>query len=282
VNEPSVLLDGLAFPEGPRWHDGRLWFSDMHGRQVIAVDEEGAAEVVVAVPNLPSGLGWLPNGDLLVVSMVDRRVLRWDGTTLAEHADLSELAPARCNDMIVGPGGRAYVGNFGFDMYSGESFRKTNVIAVEPDGRAWEAAVEMSFPNGMVFTADGSTLVVGESTASRLTAFDIGGEGSLTNRRVWAALKPLGATADGICIDAEGAIWVACPASERCLRVAEGGELLDDVHIGRGTFACALGGADGDTLFICTADSHEPAVAAANRTGRIETVRVAVPAASAA
>jgi sugar lactone lactonase YvrE len=135
----------------------------------------------------------------------------------------------------------------------------------------------MSFPNGPVVTPDNSTLIVGESTAARLTAFDIADDGTLSNRRVWASLKPIGATPDGICLDAEGAIWVACPASNRCVRVGEGGALLDEVSTGRGTFACALGGADGRTLFICTADSHEPDAARDARTGRIETISVDVP-----
>jgi sugar lactone lactonase YvrE len=277
VPSTEVLLDGLAFPEGPRWHDGRLFLSDMHGQRVIAVDERGDAETIATVLNQPSGLGWLPDGRMLVVSMVDRQVLRLEGDALVLHADLSVLAPASCNDMVVDGRGRAYVGNFGFDMYGGEPWRKTNIVAVDPDGRAWVAAADMSFPNGPVVTPDNSTLIVGESTAARLTAFDIAEDGTLSNRRVWASLKPIGATPDGICLDADGAIWVACPASNRCVRVGEGGELLEEVATGRGTFACALGGSDGHTLFICTADSHEPSAARAARTGRIETTTVAVP-----
>jgi sugar lactone lactonase YvrE len=281
VRSTEVLLDGLAFPEGPRWHDGRLFFSDMHGQRVVAVDEHGESETIATVPNQPSGLGWLPDGRMLVVSMVDRQVLRLDDGALVLHADLAALAPSNCNDMVVGADGRAYVGNFGFDMYAGEPWRKTNLIAVEPDGRAWVAAEEMSFPNGPVITPNGRTLIVGESTAARLTAFDIGDDGTLSNRRVWASLKPIGATPDGICLDAENAVWVACPQSERCVRVAEGGELLDELPMGRGTFACALGGVDGHTLFVCTASSHEPEAARAAGSGRIETVRVDTPAAAA-
>jgi sugar lactone lactonase YvrE len=277
VRSTEVLVDGFAFPEGPRWHDGRLFFSDMHGRRVVAVDERGQAETIATVPNQPSGLGWLPDGRMLVVSMVDRRVLRLENGALVLHADLAALAPANCNDMVVDGRGRAYVGNFGFDMYGGEQWRKTNMVAVDPDGRAWVAAEDMSFPNGPVVTPDNSTLIVGESTAARLTAFDIADDGTLSNRRVWASLKPIGATPDGICLDAEGAIWVACPASNRCVRVGEGGTLLDEVSTGRGTFACALGGADGRTLFICTADSHEPDAARAASSGRIETITVDAP-----
>ncbi|MGH8979375.1 MAG: SMP-30/gluconolactonase/LRE family protein [Acidimicrobiia bacterium] len=276
ARETSVLLDGLAFPEGPRWHDDRLFFSDMHGRRVVAVDMSGTSETIVEVPNQPSGLGWLADGSMLVVSMVDRKVLRYSGGVLTEHADLSGLTPANCNDMVVDARGRAYVGNFGFDMYGGESWRKTNLVAVEPDGRAWFAADELSFPNGTVVTPDNRMLIVGESTAARLTAFDISDEGRLSNRREWASLRKIGATPDGICLDADGAIWVACPATDRCVRVAEGGALLDEVPTGRGTFACALGGPGGRTLFICTADGHEPAQARASRSGRIETVVVDV------
>jgi sugar lactone lactonase YvrE len=217
---------------------------------------------------------------MLVVSMVDRKVLRLEADGLVLHADLAALAPASCNDMVVDGRGRAYVGNFGFDIYAGEPWRKTNIIAVDPDGRAWVAAEEMSFPNGPVITPDNATLIVGESTAARLTAFDIGADGSLSNRRVWASLKDIGATPDGICLDAEGAIWVACPASNRCVRVGEGGELLDEVATGRGTFACALGGRDGCTLFICTADAHEPDAARAAASGCIETTTVPVGAAA--
>jgi sugar lactone lactonase YvrE len=280
VPSTETLLDGLAFAEGPRWHDNRLFFSDMHDQRVVAVDEAGSSETVVTVPNQPSGLGWLPDGRMLVVSMVDRKVMRLDGDALVLHADLSALAPANCNDMVVDARGRAYVGNFGFDMYAGETWRKTNIIAVDPNGHAWVAAEEMSFPNGPVITPDGSTLIVGESTGARLTAFDIAADGTLSNRRVWASLKPIGARPDGICLDAENAVWVTCPASDRCVRVAEGGELLDEVPTGRGTFACALGGAEGRTLFICTADAHEPEAARNARSGRIDFVRVAVPGAS--
>ena len=204
MHSTDVLLDGLAFPEGPRWHEDRLFFSDMHAHRVVAVDAGGNDETIVEVPNQPSGLGWLPGGDLLVVSMVDRKVLRLAGGTLAVHADLADLAPANCNDMVVDARGRAYVGNFGFDMYAGEPWRKTNIIAVDPDGNAWVAADEMSFPNGPVITPDGRTLIVGESSAARLTAFDIADDGSLSNRRVWASLREIGATPDGICLDADG------------------------------------------------------------------------------
>jgi sugar lactone lactonase YvrE len=276
--ELQTLVDGLRFPEGPRWRHGALWCSDMHDRRVLRIDETGATTTVVEVPGQPSGLGWLPDGTLVVVSMLDRRVLRvGDAGALELHADLAPLTPWTCNDMVVDAHGRAYVGNFGFDLYAGAPPRATNLLAVDPGGRAWEAADALEFPNGCVVTPDGSTLIVGESWGARLTAFSIAPDGTLYDRRVFADLRPLGAMADGICLDAEGAVWVACPLSSRCVRVAEGGTLLDEVATGRLTFACTLGGADGRTLFVCTASTHEPDRTATARDGRIEAVHVEVP-----
>jgi len=273
----TVLLDDLAFPEGPRWHEGRLWFSDQHDKRVVAMTAAGAAETIVEVPGQPSGLGWLTDGRLLVVSMLDRKVLRRepDGA-LVVHADLSALAPGACNDMVVGATGRAYVGNFGFDMYAGEKPRNTCVIAVEPDGTARVAADGLGFPNGSVITPDGSTLLVGESMASQISAFDIADDGSLTNARVWAKIE--GATVDGMCLDAEGAIWAACPFTGRVLRIREGGEVVDEVKgTHPGAFACMLGGDDRRTLFVCTAPTHVPDDARVAHAGRIEAVPVDVP-----
>src|SRR5262245_45429069 len=272
----TVLLDGLAFPEGPRWHDGRLWFSDQHDKRVVAMDPEGTAETIVDVPQQPSGLGWLPDGQMLVVSMLDRRLLRLEGGTLVEHADLSALAPGSCNDMVVDDNGRAYVGNFGFDMYAGAKPAETCVIAVEPDGTARVAAEALGFPNGSVITPDGATLLVGESTAARISAFDIAADGTLSNRRTWAKLE--GATVDGMCLDAEGMIWAACPFTGRVLRIREGGDVVDEVKgTHPGAFACMLGGADRTTLFVCTAPTHVPDEARAAHGGRIEAVDVDVP-----
>jgi sugar lactone lactonase YvrE len=276
----DTIIDGLAFPEGPRWHDGRLWFSDQHDRRVVATDIDGKSETVVEVPQQPSGLGWSRDGQLLIVSMLDRQVLRLEADgALVTHADLGNFAPATCNDMVVDGRGRAYVGNFGFDRYGGGEFRKTNIVAVDPDGNAWIAAEEISFPNGTVVTPDNATLIVGESMGARLTAFDVDADGRLSNRREWASLKPLNATADGICLDAEGAVWVACPFSQRVIRVGEGGVLLDEVAVDSGTFACALGGQDGRTLFVCSAPTHEPAETVTLRGGRILATMVDVPAA---
>lgn len=273
----TVLLDGLCFPEGPRWHDGRLWFSDMHAHRVLALDPaSGRVETIVEVPGQPSGLGWLPDGRLLVVSMVDRRLLRLEGDTLTEVADLSRFATFHCNDMVVDAYGRAYVGNFGFDLYAPQyEFRHAAIALVTPDGAARVVAAELSFPNGTVITPDGRTLIVGESFAARLTAFDIEPDGALGNRRLWAKLD--GATPDGICLDAEGAVWLASPLSSECVRVAEGGRVLDRVPVATQAFACMLGGPERRTLYICTANDSHPERCRAERSGRIEAVEVDVP-----
>lgn len=273
----SVILDGLIFPEGPRWHDERLWFSDQHDKRVVAMDVDGTAETIVDVPQQASGLGWLPDGRMLVVSMLDRRVMRLepDGSFVV-HADLTELAPGSCNDMVVDRTGRAYVGNFGFDMYAGAKPALTGLIAVEPDGSTRVVAEELAFPNGTVITPDGATLMVGESMASRITAFDIDADGTLTNRRVWATIE--GATVDGMCLDAEGAIWAACPFTGRVMRIREGGEIVDEVKgTHPGSFACMLGGADRRTLYVCTAPTHVPDEARVAHDGHIEAVVVDVP-----
>jgi sugar lactone lactonase YvrE len=274
-NEGRVVLEGLSFPEGPRWHDGRFWFSDMHSHVVVAVDEDGNREDIVEVKNRPSGLGWLPDGRLLVVSMTDRRLLRLelDGS-LEEVADLTPFATHHCNDMVVDREGRAYVGNFGFDLDAGHSPSKANLILVKPDGEVSIASPDMSFPNGAVITEDGSTLIVGETFGGCLSAFDIASDGSLTNRRVWAPIT--GAIPDGICLDAEGGIWVASPVSAEVLRVLEGGEVTDRIKVSTQAFACMLGGIDGKTLFVCTAGSSSPTDCAKNRDGRIEAFSVRV------
>jgi len=244
------FLDKLAFPESPRWHDGALWFSDFYTQRVQRVDMAGHCETVVMVPGQPSGLGWQPDGRLLVVSMTDRRLLRLDGHTLTEVADLSALAPFHCNDMVVDAVGRAYIGNFGFDFGARQPPRSTGLILVPPDGQARVVAEDLLFPNGTVITPDGRTLIIGESYASRLTAFDIAEDGSLSGRRVWAALD--GAAPDGISLDAEGAIWLASPTSREVLRVREGGEVTHRIATPGQAVACMLGGPDRCTLFLAT------------------------------
>lgn len=274
-----LFLDKLAFPESPRWHDGALWFSDFHTRLVQHVDMAGHCETVVTVPGQPSGLGWLPDGRLLVVSMTDRRLLRLDGSVLTEVADLSALAPFHCNDMVVDAKGRAYVGNFGFDFAAKETPRSTVLILVQPDGQARVVADDLHFPNGAVITPDGRTLIIGESYASRLTAFDIADDGSLSNRRVWAALS--NATPDGICLDAEGAIWLASPTSREVLRVHEGGEVTHRRATPGQAVACTLGGPDLRTLFVLTTRVIlAPEESLRTRPGAIHTLAVEVPAMS--
>jgi sugar lactone lactonase YvrE len=265
-----TVLDGMSYLECPRWHDGRLYVSDFYTQRVLAVDLDnsgGEAETVATVPEQPSGLGWMPDGTMLVVSMRDRRVLRVrDGGEPEVHADLSELAPWHLNDMVVDAEGRAYVGNFGFDIMSGATIRSTGVVRVDPDGTAAVAADDLRFPNGTVIFPDGRTLVVAETLASRLTAFDVGDDGSLANRRVWAQLGEAadtddmgellaagGVAPDGIALDAEGAIWAADALGGRVLRVREGGEIVEEIAPGTGVFACGLAGADGRTLVMCAA-----------------------------
>jgi sugar lactone lactonase YvrE len=273
---PASVLDGLAFPEGPRWRDGHLYFSDQHDRRVIRMDPSGSAEPIVEVAEQPSGLGWLPDGRMLVVSMRDRRLLRLEDGSLVEHADLSALATGECNDMVVDAQGRAYVGNFGFDMYGGEDPCETVMIRVDPDGTASVATDGLAFPNGTVITDDGTTLIVGESYAGRLTAFTIGPDGSLRDRRLFAQMQ--GAVPDGICLDAAGAVWVACPLTGRVLRIRDGGEVLDEIKTtGEFAYACMLGGNDRRTLYICTAASSDPKETINLRSGRIEAIEVEVP-----
>ena len=279
--EPFV--DGLYFGEGPRWHDGRLWLSDFYAHAVLAIDPAGGVERVVDVPGQPSGLGWLPDGRLLVVSMLDRRVLRSerDGT-LVTHADLSTLATFHCNDMLVDPAGRAYVGNFGFDhesYFAGggtmEDAPRTVLARVDPDGRVEVAADDLLFPNGTVLTPDGSTLVVAETLAMRLTAFDVDrSSGALSNRRVWASTG--GRLPDGTCLDPrDGSIWIANAVAPECVRLAEGGEVLDVVETSQPCFACAIGGDTDLTLYCLTAPTSDASTAATAPDGRVEVARLA-------
>jgi len=271
----EVLQTGLRFPEAPRWHGDRLWYSDMYACEVRSVDLAGRSEVHARLLDPTSGLGWLPDGTLLVVSMTDRKLMRVETGRASLHADLSNLAPHHCNDLVVDARGRAYVGNFGSDISAGGPPTPTCLILVEPDGRTRIVADELVFPNGMVITADGRTLIVAETFASRLTAFDIADDGSLSKRRVWAELG--GPMPDGICLDAENGVWVASPFSRELLRVREGGKIEQRVATERLPVACALGGSDGHTLFVLTTLQFDPEKTA-ERSGRIEIARVAVAA----
>ena len=276
---PTILLDGLKFPEGPRWHEGRLWFSDMHAHRVMTVEESGQTSIICEVPNRPSGLGFTPDGRLLVVSMTDRKLLCLNGNLgLKEVSDISLLAGGDANDMVVDDQARSYIGNFGFDYSNDEKFKPASLVMVRPDGVALVVAEELLFPNGSVITPDGGRLIVAETYGRRLTAFDINKEdGTLSNRRIWAEVDP--ATPDGICLDAEGAIWVASPVTEEFIRVLEGGVVTDRIKLppGKGAYACMLGGADGRTLFLCTSEGSQQDRVEGRSQGWIETVRVDVP-----
>jgi sugar lactone lactonase YvrE len=279
VSIPEVVAKGLAFGEGPRWRDGRLWFSDMHDHAVKTyAPESGKVEKVVEVPGSPSGLGWDAKGRLLIVSMDDRRLLRFDDGNLAEVADLSSYTEQPINDMVVSEQGTAYIGSFGFDLHAGEKPRATVLLGVDVTTGAHRiVADEMRFPNGMVITPDGSTLIVGESFGACLTAFAIQPDGSLADRREWAALDG-GAVPDGICLDAEGCVWVSSPSTHEFLRVREGGEVVQRIPTGDVlAIACMLGDDDRKTLYMLTSKGLDPEKAAELRTGRLERTRVDVP-----
>jgi sugar lactone lactonase YvrE len=264
------VAGGFSFLECPRWRDGRLWLSDFYTQRVLAVDDSGAVQTVAEVPGQPSGLGWLPDGRLLVVSMRDRTLLRQepDGT-LVRHADLSGLARFHLNDMLVDPAGRAYVGNFGFDLMSGQDPATTTLAMVTPDGTASVAAEGLAFPNGMALLDDGATLVVAESFGNRLSGFPVGPDGRLGERYDWATFGPtppdgdlasvlaaVSVVPDGMCAAGDGTVWMADADGHRAVRVAPGGEIVDEVSSGElQVFACALGGPDGRTLYLCAAPS---------------------------
>jgi len=288
VASVRILRDGLNFGEGPRWHDGRLWYSDMYDHAVHAITIDGDDERIVEVPGQPSGLGWMPDGTMLVASMTDRKVMRWDGSSLTAHADLNEHATFHANDLVVDAVGRAYVGNFGFDLDGfieehgieglfGPGVTRAVVCRVDPDGAVSVAADDLLFPNGTVITPDGATMIVAESIGLRLTAFDVASGGELTNRRVWADLSSGPTVPDGICLDEDGAVWVANALAPACVRVSEGGDVLDRVEVSQNAYACMLGGADGRHLFVMTAASSSAAEASRTTGGRIEVTEVAVP-----
>ncbi len=272
----QILIDGLCFGEGPRWHEGALWLSDMHDQKVLRVQLDGSATTVVTLSDdEPSGLGWLPNGELLIVSMRKRHLLRFDGEQLHLHADLSQLASWYCNDMVVDGEGRAYVGNFGFDLHQGAAPKPAELIRVDVDGSATVEDNDVMFPNGTVITPDGNTLIVGESFGGRLTAYDVAPDGSLSNKRTWAEL-PQGAVPDGICLDSDGGIWSASPTSNECLRQVEGGEITHRINLDRGAFACMIGG---DQLYVLTSSSSDPKQCRTNRDARVEVHPAPYPAA---
>lgn len=288
----SVLVSGYTFLESPRWHDDRLWLSDFYTHQVLSVDLQGQAEVVADVPGQPSGMGWLPDGRLLVVSMRDRKILRreTDGR-LVTHADLSGVAGGHANDMVVDAQGRAFVGNFGFDLMGGGTPQTATLARVDPDGSVHVVASDLHFPNGSMITPDGKTLIVGETMGNRISAFDMLPDGALGPRRDWASFGPLPALTDigsvlgslkaapdGATLDAEGAVWFADAIANRVVRMASGGEILDSISTGAlGAFACTLGGPDGRTLFICVAPDFNEHARQQAREASVWTTEVGVP-----
>jgi sugar lactone lactonase YvrE len=291
TDTPTTVLSGFAFTEAPRWHDGRLWFSDFYRLEVHSALEDGSdLRLEATVPGQPAGLGWLPDGRLLVSSMKDRRILRReDDGTLVTHADLSNHATGHLNDFAGDGEGRAYVGNFGFDLMGGAELTPASLHRVDPDGTVTEVATGLWFPNGSVITPEG-VLLVNETFGNRVSAFDVTADGQLVNHRVWAEFGPLpqardiptvlsqlDVAGDGGCLDAEGAFWIADTNGGRLLRLGEGGVILDEVRPGSNVYACALGGSDGRTLFACLApDFHEEARKAA-REASVAAIRVTVP-----
>ena len=278
MSELQTLKTGLEIGESPRWHEGRLWFSNWGAQEVIAVDLDGRSEVMVRVPTtIPFSIDWLPDGRLLIVSGPEGVLLRRepDGS-LVTHADLTSLSDLGWNEIVVDGRGSAYVNGGGFDLMSGEPFAPGIVAVLTPDGSTRQVADGIAFPNGMAVTPDNSTLIVAESYAKRLSAFDIAADGGLSNRRVWADLDE--GVPDGICIDAENAVWYADVPNERCVRVREGGEVLQTVQLDRGCFACMLGGADKRTLFMMAAKWAGPAnMFDEPGTGQVLTVKAPAP-----
>lgn len=269
----TVLADDFAFLEGPRWHGGRLWLSDIWDYTVFAVDEAGEREAIVRVPERPSGLGFLPDGTPLVVSMVNRHLYRLVGGELVLHADLSTLVEAEINDMVVDNDGRAYIGNMGYDLFAGGEPKTAEITLVEPDGSFRHVAEGLDFPNGMALLDDGRTLVVAESFGHRLTAFDRAGDGSLGKRRTVAELPEQ--VPDGICADLDGNVWVSGAMGGLFLLIAPHGATLATIDVRpRAAIACQLGGADGHTLFCLTYDGGIEELSRGQAGARIETARV--------
>jgi sugar lactone lactonase YvrE len=264
----TALFEGGKFFEGPRWRDGTWWVSDFYRHTVSRIAPDGTETVVVEVEAQPSGLGWLPDGSMVISSMKDHRVLRYAGGELSTLADLSGMVGGHLNDLVTDAKGHTFVGNFGFDLMGGGDPAPADLIRVDPNGTATVAATDLYFPNGTVITPDGSTLIVGETTGNRYTAFDLAPDGTLSNRRTWASfgalpvaetfvegLAQIKVAPDGCSLDAEGHIWAADALGNRCVRVAPGGAIIESVTVpgGLGVFACQLGGPDGRTLLLCAA-----------------------------
>lgn len=274
-----MLAEGLAFPESPRWRAGELWIAEKRGGRIVAIDDDGGRRTVVELPGQPGGIGWTPDGDLLVVDASNQALLRVRDGAIEVVAELAHLTVGRCNDLAVDSAGRAYVGHFGYDLLAGAAPADASLILVTPDGEAREVADGLGFPNGCVLTPDGTRLIVAESSANRLTSFAVAADGSLDDRRTFADLGPV--TPDGIALDAEGAVWVADPIAGRLVRVHDGGEISDERSTApHGAFACALGGADGRSLYACLYTEAASTSADAPAIGLVTRTTVDVPAAS--
>jgi len=291
----KLLAENIYFSEGPRWHNNKFWFSDFYQHAVFSLDASGTLEKIVDIPNQPSGLGWLPNGDMLIVSMHDQRIMRFSNGSLTVHSDLSHLTKYTCNDMVVDNDGHAYVGNFGTTKHNIDVV-PTCLIHVTPEGIASIAATNLEFPNGTVITPDGKKLIIGETYAGRLTSFDINPDKTLSNRKIWAQMMPTwifyitkirrflkqAATEsgyavrvpDGICLDENMGIWVASPTTFEVFRIEEGGNVTDIVSTPQRAYACMLGGSEGKTLHISTANDSTPEVAKSKPMGKIYTTKV--------
>ncbi|MBZ9724563.1 SMP-30/gluconolactonase/LRE family protein [Mesorhizobium sp. B2-5-9] len=252
-DKPHIVMEGLAFGESPRWHDGRLWVCNWGTGEIIAVDADGSRKIMLTIPAvLPYSIDWLPDGRLLVVSGREGLLLRQEADgSLVTHADLRGLSKSPWNEIVVDGRGNIYVNGGGPAPATGQHFGPGTIVLVTPDGAVRQVADTIAFANGMAVTPDNKTLIIAESHANRLTAFDIAADGSLSNRRTWADLDGY---PDGICLDAEGAVWYADVPNKHCVRVREGGDVLQTVTADRGCFACMLGAADRKTLFITAAE----------------------------
>lgn len=303
MEELKKLADGIYFGEGPRWHDNKLWFSDFYSHKVMTLDENNVLETICEVPNQPSGLGWLPNGDLLIVSMLDRKILKFAGGEVSLHADLSEHVTHKCNDMVVSSDGTAYVGNFGMED-AGESVNTTHLMIVKPDGTILKGPDKLLFPNGTVITPDGKELIVGETLGAKLTSFKIDENGELINRKLWARTSPLIFlliikflsslgfdlskvdfskyskslhVPDGICLDEKNGIWIASPTSSSVVRIEKGGKVTNTIKTPKNAFACMLGGKERKTLYVLLSNSSDPVEAQATPEGEIHSIEVEIP-----
>ena len=303
MKELKKLTGGLYFGEGPRWHENKLWFSDFYSHKVMTLDENNSLETVCDVPSQPSGLGWLPNGDLLIVSMLDRKILKFSEGSISVHADLSEYVAHKCNDMVVGRDGTAYVGNFGMGD-AGESLNSTHLMIVKSDGTVLKGPDNLLFPNGTVITEDGKNLIIAETLGAKLTSFDIEDNGELTNRKLWARTSPLFSlliikflssmgfdlskvdfskysknlhVPDGICLDEKNGIWIASPTTKAVVRIEKGGNITDTINTPKGAFACMLGGKERKTLYVIISNSSDPEEAQASPEGEIHSIEVEIP-----